>query len=143
MGDDLSAEEEAIVKLLMQLLTKRGVKYDHFKVKLLKFLQKEGVSSTVSAVFDVKTWEQEGEKAGEAASSGDTNITELMATCWLVTEALISWRAENKVQNAAAQAVAAAERRSEPAKSPERCNLIYLGDDKEEGLATPSGGPGS
>lgn len=62
VGDNPFAEEEAIVKLLTQLLTKRGVKYDPFKIKLLKFLQKEGVPSTVSAVFDVKTWEQEGEK---------------------------------------------------------------------------------
>lgn len=119
MGDDLSAEEEAIVKLLMQLLTKRGVKYDHFKVKLLKFLQKEGVPSTVSAVFDVKAWEQEGEKVWEAASSGDTNTAELMAMCWLVTEALILWQAEKKVQNAAAQAVVAAKLRSVSEKSPE------------------------
>ena len=43
MGANLAAEEEVIVKLLMQLLTKRGVKYDPFKIKLLlKFLQKNG-----------------------------------------------------------------------------------------------------
>lgn len=42
MGANLMAEE-VIVKLLMELLTKRGVKYDPFKIKLLlKFLQKNG-----------------------------------------------------------------------------------------------------
>uniref|UniRef100_A0A8B9I119 DUF1279 domain-containing protein n=1 Tax=Anser brachyrhynchus TaxID=132585 RepID=A0A8B9I119_9AVES len=56
-----------------------------------------------------------------------------MTTWRLVTETLRSWQAEKEVQNAPAQAITAAEPRSEPARSPEQCNLIDLGDDKEEG----------
>ena len=71
MGASISAAEEAIVKLLTQLLIKRGVKYDPFKIKLLsKFLQKQGVPLTVSAVFDVKTWEQGGRKCGRQHQVG-------------------------------------------------------------------------
>ena len=70
MGANISAEE-AIVKLLMQLLIKRSVKYDPFKIKLLsKFLQNQGVPSMVSAVFDVKTWEQGGRKCGRQHQVG-------------------------------------------------------------------------
>uniref|UniRef100_A0A8B9CW74 DUF1279 domain-containing protein n=1 Tax=Anser brachyrhynchus TaxID=132585 RepID=A0A8B9CW74_9AVES len=60
-----------------------------------------------------------------------------MTTWRLVTETLRSWQAEKEVQNAAAQAITAAELRSEPARSPEWCNLIDLGDDKEEGCGPP------
>lgn len=134
MGANLSAEEEAIVKLLTQLLIKRGVKYDPFKIKLLlKFLQKQGVPSTVSAVFDVKTWDQAGEKIWEAASIGITNAAEVMTTWRLVTETLRAWQAEKKVQNAAAQAILTAAPGSESDKPPEQYNLIDLGDDQEEG----------
>uniref|UniRef100_A0A8B9IHV1 DUF1279 domain-containing protein n=1 Tax=Anser cygnoides TaxID=8845 RepID=A0A8B9IHV1_ANSCY len=60
-----------------------------------------------------------------------------MTTWRLVTETLRSWQAEKKAQNAPAQAITAAELRSEPARSPEQCNLIDLGDDKEEGPCPP------
>lgn len=81
IGASLLAEEEAIVKLLTQLLIERGVKNDPFKIKLLlKFLRKQGFSSIASTVFDVKTWDQEGEKIWETASSGDTNAAEVMTT---------------------------------------------------------------
>ncbi|XP_066845614.1 uncharacterized protein [Anser cygnoides] len=94
-----------------------------------------------STVFDVKTWDQVGEKIWEAASSGDTNAAEVMTTWRLVTETLRSWQAEKEVQNVAAQAITAAELRSEPARSPEQCNLIDLGDDKEEGRGPPPQSP--
>uniref|UniRef100_A0A8B9DNE3 CCHC-type domain-containing protein n=1 Tax=Anser cygnoides TaxID=8845 RepID=A0A8B9DNE3_ANSCY len=142
MGASLSAEEEAIVKLLKQLLIARGVKYDPFKIKLLlKILRKQGFPSMASTAFDVKTWDQAGEKIWEAASSGDTNAAEVMTTWWLVTETLRAWQAEKEVQNAAAQAIKAAKPRSEPARSPQRCNLIDLGDDKEEGHGPPPQSP--
>ena len=142
MGASLSAEEEATAKLLMQLLIDRGVKNDLFKIKLLlKFLQKQGLPSMASTLFAVKTWDQAEEKIWEAASSGDTNAAEVTATWRMVTETLGSWQAEKEVQNAAAQAITAAEPRSEPARSPERCNLIDLRDNKEEGHGPPSQSP--
>uniref|UniRef100_A0A8C3CSG1 Integrase-type domain-containing protein n=1 Tax=Cairina moschata TaxID=8855 RepID=A0A8C3CSG1_CAIMO len=60
-----------------------------------------------------------------------------MTTWRLVTETLRSWQAEKTVQNASAQAITAAEPRSEPARSPEWCKLIDLGDDKEKGSGPP------
>ncbi|KAK4822300.1 hypothetical protein QYF61_012999 [Mycteria americana] len=130
MGANISAEEEAILKLLMQLLTKRGVKYDPYKIKLLlKFLQKQGAPSTVSAVFDVKTWEQVREKIWEAASRGDTTATEVMTTWRLVTETLRSWQAEKKVQNAVAQAAQGGDSESIASKPQEKDVLVDLGEE--------------
>uniref|UniRef100_A0A8B9U473 CCHC-type domain-containing protein n=1 Tax=Anas zonorhyncha TaxID=75864 RepID=A0A8B9U473_9AVES len=138
----LSPEEEAIVKLLTQLLKERGVKNEPFKIKLLlKFLRKQGFPSMASTVFDVKTWDQAGKILWEAASRGDTDAAEVITTWWLVTETLRSWQAEKTVRSTAAQAVTAAKPRSEPARSPGRCKLIDLGDDKEGGrrpLLNPS-----
>ncbi|EOA98429.1 hypothetical protein Anapl_18198 [Anas platyrhynchos] len=56
MGASLSAEEEAIVKLLTQLLVERGVENDPLKIKLLlKFLRKQGFPSMASTLKRVKT----------------------------------------------------------------------------------------
>ncbi|XP_068523065.1 uncharacterized protein [Anas acuta] len=130
MGASLSAEEEAIVKLLTQLLVERGVENDPLKIKLLlKFLRKQGFPSMASTVFDVKTWDHAGEKICEAASSGDTDAAEVMATWHLVTETLRSWQAEHEADNAAARAA--------PAGSPAPCQLMAPGGDKEEGRGTP------
>lgn len=128
MGANLSAEEEVIVKLLIQLLIKRGVNYDPYKVKLLlKFLQKNGAPSTVLVVFDVKTWENAGTTTWDAASRGDTTAAEVMMTWHLVTETLRSWQVEKLVQTAATQATQAGEIKSGDCVPPEKANLDRLG----------------
>lgn len=129
MGANLSAEEEVIVKLLIQLLIKRGVNFDPYKVKLLlKFLQKNGARSTVLVMFDVKTWENAGTTTWDAASRGDKTAAEVMMTWHLVTETLRSWQVEKPVQTAAAQATQAGEIKSGDCLLPEKANLDRLGN---------------
>ncbi|KAK4814001.1 hypothetical protein QYF61_004631 [Mycteria americana] len=139
MGVNISAEKEAIVNLLMQLLKRIGVKYDSHKIKLLlKFLQKQGTPSTVSVVFDAKTWEQAGQQIWEAARRGDTTATEVMTTWRLVTETLRLWQAEKKVQNAVTQAVQAGDSEPIASKPQEKDILIDLGE-KDGGSGEASG----
>ena len=54
----MSVEEASILRLLLQLLAKRGIKYEERTMKmLLMWLKTHGASTQLHEVFDVDNWE--------------------------------------------------------------------------------------
>ena len=61
MGHTLSKEEEAVVKLLQHILSKRGIKYDEACLKqLLQWSKDRNLLISVGTAFELSTWEAIG-----------------------------------------------------------------------------------
>ena len=81
----MSAEEKGIVKMLKQILRKRGIKYEEWTLDLLlSWLRSKGVPAESACVFDVVTWKEAGELLFEHASRGDVNASRVLTTWHLV-----------------------------------------------------------
>ena len=70
MGSTLS-KEVAVVKLLQHILSKRGLSYDEGSLrKLLSWARQRGLIPSVSAAFELTTWDKTGMALWEDISSG-------------------------------------------------------------------------
>ncbi|XP_068277940.1 endogenous retrovirus group K member 7 Gag polyprotein-like [Nyctibius grandis] len=96
MGQNISKEESAIVRLLLHILSKRGVKYDeHSLRRLLIWCREHGFPLEPQSAFKVDTWEAIGKVLWEAVSNGEKD-TKGLATAWrVVLTALQNMKAEH------------------------------------------------
>ena len=103
----MSVEEVSNLRLLLQLLAKRGIKYEEQTMKmLLVWLKACGTPTQLHEVFDVDNWEKAGTLIWEAASRGDLTAAQIMTTWRVVTDNLRQIKADKKAAAAAASAIA-------------------------------------
>ncbi|XP_065516956.1 uncharacterized protein LOC136004412 [Lathamus discolor] len=82
MGHSLSKEEQAVVKLLQHILSKRGLQYDSAALQgLLKWSRGRGFIPTVQAAFEISEWERIGQALWDEISKG-TKETQKHSTLW-------------------------------------------------------------
>ncbi|XP_068279049.1 endogenous retrovirus group K member 24 Gag polyprotein-like [Nyctibius grandis] len=102
MGNTLSKEEEAVVKLLQHILSTRGLKYDLTTLKALLLWAKErALIPTVSAAFDAATWENMGAKLWDEITLGSKDTGKIPTVWRVVTETLKSMKAERLAASSA------------------------------------------
>ena len=93
----MSVEEASILRLLLQLLAKRGIKCEKRAMKmLLMWLKTHGAPIQLHEVFDVDNWEKAGTLIWEAASRGDLTAAKIMIIWRLVTDNLRQIEANKK-----------------------------------------------
>ena len=105
MGSTLTKEESAVVKLLQQIFSVRGLQYDSATLKsLLLWARRKDFIPCVNAAFEVQTWADIGAKLWEEISTGSKEASQFSTLWRLIHEALKAVRAE---RGAAASAFAA------------------------------------
>ena len=93
----MSVEEASILRLLLQLLAKRGIKCEKRAMKmLLMWLKTHGAPTQLHEVFDVDNWEKAGTLIWEAAPRGDLTVAQIMTTWRVVTDNLRQIKADKK-----------------------------------------------
>ena len=103
----MSVEEASILRLLLQLLAKRVIKYEEQTMKmLLVWLKAHRAPTQLHEVFDADNWEKAGTLIWEAASRGDLTAAQIMTTWRVVTDNLRQIKADKKAAPAAASAIA-------------------------------------
>ncbi|KQK77590.1 hypothetical protein AAES_124021 [Amazona aestiva] len=105
-GDGVyTLKEEAVVKLLQHIVSKRGIRYDADMLKqLLLWAKNRNLLPSVSTAFAVNTWDAMGQAMWEDISKGSEEEKHL-ATLWrLIRETVAEMKGEGV---AAASAFAA------------------------------------
>lgn len=107
MGQNLSQEEGAIVRILLHILSKRGIKYEETTLRrLLRWCRNQGFAPDPALAFKPETWTDVGEKIWNAIGKGD-KVTAKIATAWrLVTQTLTAMKAERKAAESMNDALA-------------------------------------
>nr|XP_013804869.1 PREDICTED: endogenous retrovirus group K member 5 Gag polyprotein-like [Apteryx mantelli mantelli]XP_013807647.1 PREDICTED: endogenous retrovirus group K member 5 Gag polyprotein-like [Apteryx mantelli mantelli] len=112
MGSQISTEEQAIVRILIKLLNKKGVQYDEHTLRLLlAWLKSKGLPPDSVTAFQLPTWERAGEILWDEATKGDLTATKVLTTWRLVKDSLQYLKSER----AATAAVVAATAPAQPA----------------------------
>ncbi|XP_030326414.1 endogenous retrovirus group K member 10 Gag polyprotein-like [Strigops habroptila] len=95
MGHSLSKEEQAVVKLLQHILSKRGLQYDSAALqRLLKWSHDRGFIPTVQAAFAISEWERIGQALSDEISKGTKDVQN-HSTLWrLMLETLKEMKSE-------------------------------------------------
>ena len=87
MGQNKSAEETATVRLLLHILSKRGITYNETSVRrLLKWCRNHGYPADTLTAFEPAKWAEISEQLWDAISKGDQHASELATTGNLVLD---------------------------------------------------------
>ncbi|KAK4811506.1 hypothetical protein QYF61_011554 [Mycteria americana] len=101
----MSAEEKLVITVFRKILEKRGIQYDETQLRmLLAWLKGQGVAPELTEIFEICTWETDGQVLWDAATRGDSSATGLLTTWRLVTDSLKQLKADRTVTAAAAAA---------------------------------------
>ncbi|XP_069710153.1 endogenous retrovirus group K member 6 Gag polyprotein-like [Phaenicophaeus curvirostris] len=138
MGSTLSKDEEAAVKFLQHILSKRGIKYDkNCLTKLLKWSRDRGLIPDVGLAFHQTTWKNIGTQLWDTITDGGAEGKEAtqFATLWkLISETLKSLKSERA---AAASAFAALNLGPEPDEENEPLKTQYNDESAEAAKPAP------
>ncbi|XP_071666164.1 uncharacterized protein [Patagioenas fasciata] len=95
MGQNISSEEEAIVKILLHILSMRGLKYEESNIRrLLVCCRTNGYPTEAEKAFKIELWDDIGQKLWDKVSDGDKEAKSL-ATAWkLIISTLKEFKAE-------------------------------------------------
>ncbi|XP_064901107.1 uncharacterized protein LOC135577188 [Columba livia] len=95
MGQNISSEEEAIVKLLLHILFMRGLKYEESNIRrLLVWCRTNGYPIEAEKALKIELRDDIGQKLWDQVSDGDKNA-ESLATAWkLILSALKEFEAK-------------------------------------------------
>ena len=108
MGSTLSKEEVTVVKLLQHILSERGSSYDEGNLrKLLSWARQHGLIPSVTAAFEVATWENIGAALWDDISSGSKDNRKLSTVWRLILETLKEMKAERQTTASAFAALSA------------------------------------
>ncbi|KAM9591474.1 uncharacterized protein ACIBXB_006270 [Morphnus guianensis] len=98
MGQNMSSEERAIVRFLLHILSKRGIKCTESSVRgLLKWCRVQGYPAETATAFEPDIWAEIGTKLRDAVSKGDQHAEDLVITWRLLFDNIRSLWAERKV----------------------------------------------
>ncbi|XP_071662293.1 uncharacterized protein [Patagioenas fasciata] len=85
VGQNIFKEEEEILRLLLHILSKRGVKYEESNLKrLLIWCRGSGFPADLLGIFQIETWEKVGTVLWKAASHSEKYILGLVTTWKLI-----------------------------------------------------------
>jgi len=102
MGSQLSSEEQVIVRLLKNLLEKRGISYEEPTLRLLlTWLKNKGMAANSQTAFLIDTWTKMGELLWDATTKGDTTAVKILTTWSLVTDSLKQFKVDRTARAAA------------------------------------------
>ncbi|XP_074771967.1 uncharacterized protein LOC141964932 [Athene noctua] len=108
MGSTLSKEEAAVVKLLQHILSKRGLSYDEGNLrKLLSWARQRGLIPSVSAAFELVTWDKIGAALWEDISSGSMESVKFSTLWRLIQETLKDMKVEQQATDSTFAALSA------------------------------------
>uniref|UniRef100_A0A8V5GP28 Uncharacterized protein n=1 Tax=Melopsittacus undulatus TaxID=13146 RepID=A0A8V5GP28_MELUD len=98
MGNQLSKEDEAMLKLFQHILSERGIKYDDETLqRLLLWCKEKQLIVCVGEAFKIETWEKVGACLWHDISQGSKEARPL-ATLWrLLKDTLTAMKAEKEV----------------------------------------------
>uniref|UniRef100_A0A8D0KYZ0 Integrase catalytic domain-containing protein n=1 Tax=Strix occidentalis caurina TaxID=311401 RepID=A0A8D0KYZ0_STROC len=97
MGQNKSAEETATVRLLLHILSKRGISYNETSVqRLLKWCRNHGYPADAVTALEPAKWAEVGERLWDAMAMGDQHASELATTWKLLSDTLKALRADRK-----------------------------------------------
>ncbi|XP_065718033.1 uncharacterized protein [Patagioenas fasciata] len=95
MGQNISSEEEVIVKLLLHILSMRGLKYEESNIRrLLVWCRTNGYPTEAEKVFKIELWDDIGQKLWDKVSNGDKEAKSLATTWKLIISTLKEFKAE-------------------------------------------------
>uniref|UniRef100_A0A8V5GV18 Uncharacterized protein n=1 Tax=Melopsittacus undulatus TaxID=13146 RepID=A0A8V5GV18_MELUD len=98
MGNQLSKEDEVMLKLFQHILSERGIKYDNETLKrLLLWCKEKKLIVELGEAFKIETWEKVGLCLWDDISQGSKEAKPL-ATLWrLLKDTLTTMKAEKEI----------------------------------------------